>query len=67
VKLSNSRRALIKLSSSTSTKREPKESNSRSIGYLRNFNTTLVDPILIIQELGQSIYIILDFLRYLLL
>ena len=41
---------MAKLSSSASTKKEPKESNSGSIRYLGNFNAALVDPILMIQE-----------------
>jgi hypothetical protein len=55
---------VVKLSSGTSTKREPKESNSGSVGYPGNFNTTLVDPILIIQEPRQGIYVTLDFSRH---
>jgi hypothetical protein len=39
---------VVKPSSSASTKREPKESNSGSIGYPGNFNVALVDPMLII-------------------
>jgi hypothetical protein len=64
LKLNNSGRAVVKLSSSASTKREPKESNSGSIGYPGNFNAALVDPILIIQEPGQGIYATLDFSRH---
>jgi hypothetical protein len=55
---------VVKPSSGASTKREPKESNSGSVGYLGNFNTALVDPILMIQEPRQGIYVILDFSRY---
>jgi hypothetical protein len=64
LKLNNSGRAVVKLSSGASTKREPKETNSGSIRYPGNFNATLVDPILIIQEPRQGIYIILDFSRH---
>jgi hypothetical protein len=56
-----SRQAIEKPISGTSSKKEPKASG---IQYFGNFNTTLVDPILIIQSPGQGIYIILDFSRY---
>jgi hypothetical protein len=55
---------VVKLSSGASTKREPKELNSGSVRYLGNFNAALVDPIFIIQEPGQGIYVMLDFSRY---
>jgi hypothetical protein len=42
-------RAIEKPISGTSSKKEPKASG---IQYPGNFNTTLVDPILIIQSLG---------------
>ena len=47
----------------TSSKKKPKVSGTQ---FPRNFNITLVNPILIIQSPGQEIYIILDFSRYLL-
>jgi hypothetical protein len=50
LKLNNLGRAVAKLSSSASTRKEPKESNSGSVGYPGNFNAALVDPILMIQE-----------------
>ena len=52
-----------KLMPGTSFKKEPKISGTQFSG---NFNIILVNPILIIQSPGQGIYIILDFLRYLL-
>jgi hypothetical protein len=45
----------------TSSKKEPKVSGTQFPG---NFNTALVNPMLIIQSPGQGIYIILDFSRY---
>jgi hypothetical protein len=44
-----------------SSKKEPKVSGTQFPG---NFNTALVNPMLIIQSPGQGIYIILDFSRY---
>jgi hypothetical protein len=45
----------------TSSKKKPKVSGTQFPG---NFNTALVNLILIIQSPGQGIYIILDFSRY---
>jgi hypothetical protein len=56
-----SRQAIEKLMPGTSSKKEPKVSGTQFPG---NFNTILVNSILIIQSPGQEIYIILDFSRY---
>ena len=58
-----SRQAIEKLISGTSSKKELKVSGTQ---FPRNFNTILINLIFIIQSLSQGIYIILDFLRYLL-
>ena len=59
-----SKRAIKKPILGTSFKKKFKVSG---IQYSRNFNITLVNPILIIQSSDQKIYIILNFSRYLLL
>ena len=46
---------------STNSKKKPKVSGTQ---FSRNFNTTLVNSILIIQSPDQGIYIILNFSRY---
>ena len=60
MKITN-RQAIEKLIPGTSSKKKPKIFGTQFPG---NFNTILVNPILIIQSPGQEIYIMLNFLRY---